>query len=48
MHNYTKFCKIISISSQDIEQKGKYETNSVINQGPQLCYKLEKNDAWQS
>ena len=37
---YTKFCKILSFCSQDIEQK----RNSDINQGPELYYKCAKND----
>ena len=36
---FTKFGLILSIRSQDIEQK----PNSDINQGPQLCCKFAKN-----
>ena len=36
----TKFGKILSICSKDIERKPK----SDINQGPQLSYKFAKND----
>ena len=31
---YTKFGKIVSICSQDIEQKQNFERNSDINEGP--------------
>ena len=41
---YTKFGKILSIGSQDIERK----RNSNINQGTLLCCKFAKNDALQS
>ena len=41
---YTKFCKILSIGSQDIKRN----RNSNINQGPLLCCKFAKNDALQS
>ena len=41
---YTKFGKILSICSQDIERK----RNSDINQGPYFCCKFAKNDALQS
>ena len=37
---FTKFGLILSISSQDIEQK----PNSDINQGPKLCCKFAKNN----
>ena len=40
---YTKFGQILSIHSQDIEQK----PISDINQGPRLCCKFAKNDALQ-
>ena len=40
---YTKFGQILSIHSQDIEQK----PISDINQGQKLCCKLAKNDALQ-
>ena len=41
---YTKFDYILSIGSQDIEQK----RNSYINQGPLLCCKFAKFDNFQS
>ena len=37
---YTKFGLILSIRSQDIEQK----PNSDVNQGPLLCCKFAKNN----
>ena len=37
---HTKFGLILSIRSQDIEQK----RNSDVNQGPQLCQNLAKNN----
>ena len=37
---FTKFGLILSICSQDIEQK----TNSDVNQGPLLCCKFAKNN----
>ena len=37
---FTKFGLILSIRSQDIEQK----TNSEVNQGPYLCCKFAKNN----
>ena len=37
---FTKFGLILSIRSQDIDQK----PNSDINQGPQLCCKFAKNN----
>ena len=40
----TKFGQILSIRSQDIEQK----QNSDVNQGPLLCQNFAKNDGQQS
>ena len=40
MNAYIKFDEILSIYSQDIEQKQNYG----INQGPELWYKCAKND----
>ena len=40
MNAHIKFGEILSICSQDIERKQSFG----INQGPQLCYKCEKND----
>ena len=40
MNTYIKFGEILSICSQDIEQK----QNSSVNQGPQLEYNCVKND----
>ena len=37
---YTKFGHILSIRSQDIEQKPNYD----VNQGPLLCCKFAKNN----
>ena len=37
---HTNFGQILSIHSQDIERK----RNSDLNQGPQLCQNLAKND----
>ena len=41
---FTKFGLILSISSQDIEQK----PNSDVNQGPVLCWKFAKNNDLQT
>ena len=41
---HTKFDQILSVRSQDIEQK----QNSDVNQGPQLCQNFAKNDRQQS
>ena len=41
---HTKFGRILSIRSQDIERK----QNSDVNQGPQLCQNFAKNDGQQS
>ena len=41
---HTKFGPILSIRSQDIEQK----RNSYVNQGPKLCQNFAKNDGLQS
>ena len=41
---HTKFGQILSIPSQDIDQK----LNSDINQGPLLCCKFANNDDLQS
>ena len=41
INSYIDFGQNLSICSQDIEQK----QNFGVNQGPQLWYKCEKNDA---
>ena len=41
---HTKFGRILTMRSQDIEQK----QNSDVNQGPKLCQNYAKNDGQQS